>query len=88
MNGLCSLGVSVDIVRSAADTAHYVIAQVNRHMPRTMGNSFIHANDIDALVPFDEPLLEVPEAVPDETIRRIGRHIARLRSAQLQRVVP
>ena len=29
VNGLCSLGVSVDIVQSAASNARYVIAQVN-----------------------------------------------------------
>lgn len=50
-SGLCSLGVSVDIVKSAAANARYIIAQVNSHMPRTFGNSFIHVNDIDVLVP-------------------------------------
>ncbi|GAJ15325.1 unnamed protein product, partial [marine sediment metagenome] len=40
VNGLCSLGVSVDIVKSAVANAKYVIAQVNRNMPRTCGDSF------------------------------------------------
>ncbi|MBW2438665.1 MAG: 4-hydroxybutyrate CoA-transferase, partial [Deltaproteobacteria bacterium] len=48
--GLCSLGVSVDIVKSAAANARYVIAQVNRNMPRTFGGSFIHVNAIDILL--------------------------------------
>ena len=38
--GMCSLGVSVDIVRSAAENASLVIAQVNPNMPRTL--SLIH----------------------------------------------
>ena len=77
-SGLCSLGVSVDIVKSAVANAKYVIAQVNSHMPRTFGNSFIHINDIDALVPYDEDLIEsiIPE--PDKVLRRIGQNIARL----------
>jgi len=77
-NGLCSLGVSVDIVKSAAANARYVIAQVNAHMPRTLGDSFLHVSQIDVLVPWDEPIITVPVHEPDETLRRIGRNIARL----------
>ena len=77
-SGMCSLGVSVDIVKSAASNAQYVVAQVNSNMPRTLGNSFIHVNAIDILVPHDEPAIEVPVPEPDETLRQIGRNIARL----------
>ncbi|HUW30063.1 MAG TPA: GNAT family N-acetyltransferase [Planctomycetota bacterium] len=77
-NGLCSLGISVDIVKTAATNAQYVIAQVNRHMPRTMGDSFIHVNSIDFMVPFDEPIIEVEPPVLDEKIRQIGQNVARL----------
>ncbi len=78
VNGLCSLGVSVDIVKSAAANARYVIAQVNSRMPRTFGDSFIHINTIDMLVPADEDIIEVPVPKSDETLRRIGQNIARL----------
>lgn len=77
-NGLCSLGVSVDIVKAAAGNAKYVIAQVNSNMPRTFGDSFLHINGIDVLVPFDENVIEVPIPEPDETLRGIGQNIARL----------
>ena len=77
-NGLCSFGVSVDIVKSAAANAKYVVAQVNSLMPRTMGNSFIHVNDIDLLIPHDEPVIEIPVPAPDETLRKIGENLARL----------
>jgi acyl-CoA hydrolase/RimJ/RimL family protein N-acetyltransferase len=77
-NGLCSLGVSVDIVKSAAANSKYIIAQVNSRMPRTFGDSFIHINDIDALVAFDEEIIEASIAKSDETLRRIGQNIARL----------
>jgi len=77
-SGMCSLGVSVDIVKSAAANARYVIAQVNAKMPRTMGDSFIHINAIDVLVPFDEPVIEAAVGEPNDTLRRIGLNIARL----------
>ncbi len=77
-SGLCSFGVSVDIVKAATANAKYVIAQVNSKMPRTMGDSFIHANFIEMLVPHDEPVITVPVPEPNETLRRIGQNIARL----------
>ncbi len=78
VNGLCSLGVSVDIVKSAAANAKYVIAQVNTRMPRTFGDCFVHVNTIDVLVPHDEDIIEIPVPESDETLRRIGQNIARL----------
>ncbi len=78
VNGLCSLGVSVDIVKSAAANSRYVIAQVNSRMPRTFGDSFIHVNTIDMLVPCDEDIIELPIPESNETLRRIGQNIARL----------
>jgi len=78
VNGLCSLGVSVDIVKSAAANAKYVIAQVNSRMPRTFGDCFIHVNTIDMLVPYDEDIVEIPVPESNETLRRIGQNIARL----------
>ncbi|MBN1796859.1 MAG: GNAT family N-acetyltransferase [Sedimentisphaerales bacterium] len=77
-NGLCSLGVSVDVVKSAVTNARYVIAQANSNMPRTFGDSFIHVNNIDVLVPCDEEIIEIPISAPDDTLRRIGENIARL----------
>jgi acyl-CoA hydrolase/GNAT superfamily N-acetyltransferase len=56
--GRCSLGVSVDIVKSAAANAGLVIAQVNPQVPWTLGDSFISVLDLDILVPVDEPLIE------------------------------
>lgn len=76
--GLCSLGVSVDIVKAACANAKYVVAQVNPRMPRTFGDSFIHVNDIEALVDYEEDIIEVPLPKPTETLRRIGQNVARL----------
>ncbi len=78
-HGYCSLGVSVDITKPAVESAKIVVAQVNRHMPRTLGDAFLHVGQIHHLVAFDEPLLEWPVvSEPDEVTRRIAAHIARL----------
>jgi len=78
-HGFCSLGVSVDITKAAAECARTVIAQVNVHMPRTLGDCFLHVDQIACLVPHDEPLLEWPTVeVPDDVTRQIAAHIARL----------
>jgi acyl-CoA hydrolase/RimJ/RimL family protein N-acetyltransferase len=77
-HGNISLGVSVDIVKSAIETASIVIAQVNWHMPRVHGDGFIHISDVDFIVPFDEPLLEYANDVPDEIAQRIGKYVSRI----------
>jgi acetyl-CoA hydrolase len=76
--GFCSLGISVDCAKPAAEAAGIVIAQVNPQMPRTHGDSFIHVNTIDYLAPVDEPLIEVACPPPGEVARSIGRHVASL----------
>ena len=77
-HGRCSLGISVDIVKSAAANAKLVIAEVNPRMPRTLGNSFIHVYDIDFLVPVDRPLIEVEWGESTEETVLIGEYVAAL----------
>ena len=76
--GWMSLGVSVDITLAAALSADLVIAQVNSRMPRILGRSFIHVNDVDIFVEYDEPLLTIGEAPELKAANDIGRLIARL----------
>lgn len=77
-HGFCSFGVSVDISKAAAEMAPIVIAQVNRHMPRTLGDSFIHVNKLTHVVCCDTPLKEFPPPEMTAVHREIGRHIASL----------
>ncbi|MBN1517619.1 GNAT family N-acetyltransferase [Candidatus Sumerlaeota bacterium] len=77
-NGLCSFGVSCDINMSATESAQLVIAEANAQSPRSLGNCFIHVDDIDVLVPSDTPILEAPPQPCDEISQRIGYHIANL----------
>jgi len=77
-HGYVSLGISVDIVKAAVENAKLVIVQVNAHMPRIHGDTFIHVTDIDYIIPFDEPLLDFETHVPDDIADRIGNYIARI----------
>ena len=76
--GFCSLGISVEAVKAAAAAADLVIAQVNPRMPRTLGDSFVHVEELDIVVEFEEPLLEVQPSEPDEIAKAIARHAIRL----------
>jgi acyl-CoA hydrolase/GNAT superfamily N-acetyltransferase len=76
--GWMSLGVSVDVTMAAALAADLVIAQVNPQMPRVLGQSFIHVNQVHVVVEHPEPLLSVQPPPASETATRIGQLIARL----------
>ena len=58
--------------------ASLIIAQVNREMPWTLGDSLISVHDLDVLVPCDEPLLEINLPTPNETSRCIAKNAAAL----------
>jgi acyl-CoA hydrolase/GNAT superfamily N-acetyltransferase len=74
--GWMSLGVSVDITMAAAQSADLVIAQVNTNMPRVLGRSFIHVNEVDYFTEYDEPLLTIGEYPELAAANKIGRFIA------------
>ena len=77
-HGYMSLGISVDITKAAVENASTVIAQINSNMPRVHGNTFIHIDDVDFVIPHDEPILEYRTEVPDEIAQRIGNYAARI----------
>lgn len=77
-HGFCSFGVSVDVVKAAVESADYVVAEVNAHMPRTLGDSFVHVSELDALVESDLPILEFSPKAPSPDAMQIGEFIASL----------
>jgi acyl-CoA hydrolase len=78
-HGFCSLGTSVDIARSAVNTAKKVIAQVNPKVPRTHGDGMIHVSRFASMVYHESPLHESGKSAgfTSEEIS-IGNHIAAL----------
>ena len=76
--GYVSYGVSADLATSATKCARVIIAQINPHMPFSYGDPVIHVSKIDAAVEVDDPLVEVPTAIPGEKETAIGNAIAEI----------
>jgi acyl-CoA hydrolase/GNAT superfamily N-acetyltransferase len=77
-DGMCSLGISVDVTRAAALAARRVIAEVNPAMPRTRGDSGIPLHRIDKLVAVDRPLGEYIHEPADGVADQVAAYVARL----------
>ncbi|MCM1225758.1 MAG: 4-hydroxybutyrate CoA-transferase [Lachnospiraceae bacterium] len=76
--GYVSFGVSADLATAAVECAPIIIAQINPHMPFSYGDPLVHVSRLAAAVAVDEPLVEVPTAVPTEKEIKIGNYIAEL----------
>lgn len=77
-HGLCTLGASVDVARAAVDSAGIVIADVNRQMPRTHGNTVVPLGRVAAWVGSDHPIVEHPLEPQTPATERIGELVAGL----------
>jgi acetyl-CoA hydrolase len=78
-HGFCSYGVGVECTKAAAERAKVVVALVNRQMPRSLGDSFIHASRLTHVVEIDRPVLELPRPEAySEVAREIGARVAEL----------
>jgi len=78
-HGFCSYGVGVECTKAAAETAKTVVALVNRRMPRSLGDSFIHVSRLSRVVEIDRPIAELPQVTEvGEVARAIGRRVADL----------
>ncbi len=77
-HGYCSCGISVDYTKPAAEQAKIVIAQVNKNMPRTLGDTSIHVSEIDYLVECNDALIELTPPDITDVEKAIGEHCASL----------
>ena len=77
-HGMCSLGVSVDVVKSGLESAKIKIAQINPNMPRTFGDSFLPYNAFDYVIEGAQNLPELPNIEIDKVSEEIGKNIAGL----------
>jgi 4-hydroxybutyrate CoA-transferase len=77
-HGYCSCGVSVDYNLHAVENAKLVIAQVNKHMPRTLGETFVHVSQMDYIVEHDEPITVLPPPTITDVEKAIGENCASL----------
>jgi len=76
--GWMSLGVSVDVTMAAAQAADLVIAQVNPRMPRILGQSFMHINEVDVFVEHEEEILSIENIPEFDSANTIGQLVGNL----------
>ncbi|HCF50555.1 MAG TPA: 4-hydroxybutyrate CoA-transferase [Syntrophomonas sp.] len=74
-HGYCSLGISVDYTLPAARKAKTVVAEVNEHMPRTHGDSFMHVSEIDYFVHSNRELMGIERAPFTAVEDAIGSYV-------------
>jgi 4-hydroxybutyrate CoA-transferase len=75
-HGFCSFGVEVGTTKPAAEAARLIIAEVNRQMPRTLGDSFIHVSRLHHIVEVDYRLPEAVQGGSSDVYLRVGEQIA------------
>ncbi len=75
-HGFMSLGVEVLASKAAVEVAKTLIIQVNKQMPRILGDSFVHVSKATYIVETDEPLLELTPKLPTDVEKKIGELIA------------
>lgn len=76
--GFLSLGLAVDVANIAMKKAAIVVAEVNPHVPITHGQTTVHLDQVDYVVPSDLPLIERERKPCDAAMDRIGWHISNL----------
>lgn len=79
-NGFCSMGAESGLTISAAEVAKTVIAQVNKQMPRTLGDTLMHVERMHHIVPLDYPISEhaMGDEADQEVVEKIAANIADL----------
>ena len=74
--GLVSLSMGAVVEREMIDAADMVILEVNRNLPWTDGDVVIPISLVDHFVEHDSPLVQVPQAEPNEIDQQIGAYVA------------
>ncbi|MBU2647319.1 GNAT family N-acetyltransferase [bacterium] len=75
-SGYCSLGVAMDCSRQAIQQADLVVGEINRQIPVTFGDTFVHQSELDYLVESTKPPIYFDRWQPDDTIRKLAANVA------------
>jgi acyl-CoA hydrolase/RimJ/RimL family protein N-acetyltransferase len=76
--GFSSLGVSIDIARYAMEKASLVVGEINRNVPRTMGDTFVNIADFDYLVKATEPPIYFARWPVDDVMDKVAANVSSL----------
>lgn len=75
-HGFCSLGAGVDMTHAALMNSKKIVAQINRQMFRSFGDSIIHSSHFDYAIEIDKPLIEVDSPRLDQNERLVGKLVS------------
>lgn len=77
-DGYCTYGVEAGLTITAAESAKLIIAEINEQMPRLLGDTRIHIDDVDVIVPTNYPNAELcfSDDGADGLVQRIAGYIA------------
>jgi 4-hydroxybutyrate CoA-transferase len=78
--GFCTFGLEAGLTKTTAESARLLIAEINPQMPRTLGDTFIHVDKLDCIIPVDYPLPELPMGGDgdQQVVEKIAGNIADL----------
>ncbi|WDP90599.1 MAG: GNAT family N-acetyltransferase [Desulfobacter sp.] len=74
--GYCSLGLGVDVARRAMKHADLVVAEINEHIPFTLGDTFVHINEFDMMVEAESPPFYFPRYPLEPVFDKIAENAA------------
>lgn len=77
-HGYMSLGCSVDVAKAAAASAKLVIAQINKQVPRVLGDGLLHESEIDYAFEFNEDITTECKNNVSSTDLKIGKSVSEL----------
>jgi len=77
-HGYFSVGTGHDYASEMIRHVGRVIVEVNRNMPRTFGDGFLHVDDVAAVIEHDSALPEFPSRTLSGADRAIARNIVEL----------
>lgn len=77
-NGFVSLSLGITYEKDILESAEIIVLEVNEQLPRTLGDTHIHINDVHYFVEHSQMPPSLPSPEPDETAMAIGSNIASL----------
>lgn len=75
-SGYCSFGLGVDVARQVMKQASFVVAEINEHIPFTLGDTFVHIDEFDMLVKAEVPPFYFPRYPVDPVFDKIAENAA------------
>lgn len=76
--GFVSLSLGITYEEDILEAAEIVVLEVNDQLPRTLGDTHVHIDDVHYFVEHSQVPPTLPSPQPDEEALKIGEHIAKL----------